>query len=370
MSRTLSGQQLDVLGAGEHTQWMNTSSESTARSGRGRHPIRVVTRRTGLSAAALRAWERRYEAVKPERTPGGQRLYSDEDIHRLTLLRQAVDGGRNIGHVAALETPELERLVREDTAATGGGALSPRDEPAFELPESVPGAGGRGAARVMEEAVAAAGSMDPRELEAVLTRGAMALTPSVLVDDVLVPLLRRIGLLWARGELGPASEHIASVVVRRFLDWLVTTQEGGSVAPMMVVGTPSGQVHEFGALLAGVTAATEGWRVMVLGPDLPGEGIAEAGVRKGAAVVALSALVPGEGDRLVREVRALRNGLPEEAVVMIGGPGAEEVRVPLEAAGVMVFEDLAGFRSAVRLVEGRRWPGWRRGAASAGGLRR
>lgn len=346
---------------------MNSSPEPPSRSGRGRHPIRVVTRRTGLSAAALRAWERRYDAVTPERTPGGQRLYSDEDIHRLTLLRQAVDGGRNIGHVATLVTEELERLVREDAAATGGGAVVPMELAPFEMEAPASSAGSRGAGRFLDEAVAAAGRMDPRELEAVLTRGAMALTPTILVDDVLVPLLRRIGLLWARGEFGPATEHIASVVVRRFLDWLVTTQEGGAAAPMMVVGTPSGQVHEFGALLAGVTAATEGWRVMVLGADLPGEDIAEAGVRKGASVVALSALVPGDQDRLVREVRALRNGLPEEVVVMIGGAGAEEARSVLREAGVLVFEDLTAFRSAVRLGDGGRWVVSRRGTP-AGGL--
>lgn len=345
---------------------MNPSGESPSRSGRGRHPIRVVTRRTGLSAAALRAWERRYDAVTPERTGGGQRLYSDEDIHRLTLLRQAVDGGRNIGHVATLATDELERLVREDAAATGGGAVSSLEVQTFELEPQVLAAGPRGAGRFLEEAVSAAGRMDARELEAVLTRGAMALTPPVLVDDVLVPLLRRIGLLWARGEFGPATEHIASVVVRRFLDWLVTTQEGGAVAPMMVVGTPSGQVHEFGALLAGVTAATEGWRVMVLGPDLPGEDIAEAGVMKGASIVALSALVPGDQDRLVREVRALRNGLPEEVAVMIGGPGAEEARSALRGSGVLVFDDLATFRGAVQLGEGGRWRGARRGPGAGG----
>ncbi len=329
---------------------MDSTQEGSPRSARGRHPIRVVTRRTGLSAAALRAWERRYEAVTPDRTGGGQRLYSDDDIRRLTLLRQAVEGGRNIGHVASLTTQELERLVREDAAASGGGATTAAA--VMEEEEVLPASGAvpaRGSGRFLEEAVSAAGRMDPRELEAVLTRGAMALTPPALVDEVLVPLLRRIGVLWARGELGPANEHIASVVVRRFLDWLMTTQEGGAAAPMMLVGTTAGQVHEFGALLAGVTAATEGWRVMVLGPDLPGEDVAEAGRRKGAAVVALSALVPGDAERLVREVRGVRGGLPESVPVMIGGPGAEEASRALRALGVTVFPDLGAFRAAIQL---------------------
>jgi len=97
-----------------------------------RHPIRVVARRTGLSRDLLRAWEVRYAAVQPERTAGGQRLYSDDDIERLRLIQQALEAGRRIGQLATLPTEELAQLVGEDQRAArdapGGGAreqLSP-----------------------------------------------------------------------------------------------------------------------------------------------------------------------------------------------------------------------------------------------------
>ena len=79
----------------------------------GRHPIRVVARRTGLTPAVLRAWEKRYGVVDPTRTEGGQRLYSDEDVRRLSLLRQAVEEGRSISQVVELTTEELQGLVME-----------------------------------------------------------------------------------------------------------------------------------------------------------------------------------------------------------------------------------------------------------------
>ena len=71
-----------------------------SRMGEHRHPMRVVTRRTGLSADLLRAWERRHEVVKPSRSMGGRRLYSDDDIERLRLLYRATLAGRSIGQVA------------------------------------------------------------------------------------------------------------------------------------------------------------------------------------------------------------------------------------------------------------------------------
>ena len=97
-----------------------------------RHPIRVVAQRTGLSTPVLRAWERRYSVVIPSRSNGGQRLYSDADIRRLQLLATAVDGGRSIGLIAALEPPQLDALIDEDRQIpiqpVGGGAVAPDTE--------------------------------------------------------------------------------------------------------------------------------------------------------------------------------------------------------------------------------------------------
>src|SRR5918992_6378453 len=83
----------------------------------GRHPIGVVSERTGLSPDLLRVWERRYRAVEPSRATDGQRLYSDSDVERLRLLRLATLAGRSIRQVAQLATEELTQLVREDEAA-------------------------------------------------------------------------------------------------------------------------------------------------------------------------------------------------------------------------------------------------------------
>lgn len=75
--------------------------------------IGAVARLTGIAAETLRMWERRYEVVKPQRS-GNQRLYSQDDITRLSLLKALVDAGHGIGTVATLADAELrDRLARE-----------------------------------------------------------------------------------------------------------------------------------------------------------------------------------------------------------------------------------------------------------------
>src|SRR5215207_6184842 len=91
-----------------------------------RHPIGVVAERTGLSPDVLRVWERRYAVVEPHRSAGGQRLYSDADIERLSLLHRATQGGHGIGHVATMSKAKLEELVQGIEAAT---VSAPRSAP-------------------------------------------------------------------------------------------------------------------------------------------------------------------------------------------------------------------------------------------------
>ena len=75
------------------------------------HPIQLAARLTGLSTYVIRIWEQRYHAVEPRRTATNHRLYSQNDIERLGLLRDVTHAGHNIGQVARLSNDELRALA-------------------------------------------------------------------------------------------------------------------------------------------------------------------------------------------------------------------------------------------------------------------
>ena len=79
------------------------------------YTIRYVSQRTGLSSHVIRAWEKRYEAVVPHRSPKNRRLYSEEDVQRLQLLKGATDAGHSISQVAQLDSKELQNLTQRGT---------------------------------------------------------------------------------------------------------------------------------------------------------------------------------------------------------------------------------------------------------------
>lgn len=96
---------------------MATESKPTERV----YGIRAVSRLTGVQAVTLRAWERRYGAVRTRRTgSGGRRLYSQEDVQRLSLIKSLVDLGESVSHVAALPTAELNARLDASLSARAG----------------------------------------------------------------------------------------------------------------------------------------------------------------------------------------------------------------------------------------------------------
>lgn len=311
--------------------------------------MRVVTRRTGLSADLLRAWEKRHEVVKPARSRSGRRLYSDADLHRLQLLYRATLAGRNIGQVAELPTEALATLVRQDAAAEGGLQRDRGGALRAERRTSPP------AARYLTECVRDLERLDTPRLDATLRRAAVALPLTVLLDAVVVPLLERVGTGWREGTVRPAHGHAASVALRRVLDGAIQGASSPFASANVVVATPAGQVHEFGALLVAVTAAAEGWRVTYLGADLPAEDIAEAAGRTRARAVALSVVHP-PGDRAVSdELRRLRTALPEGVALVVGGAAAAAHGAVLDEIGALWLDDLEDFRKYLAtLRRGRR----------------
>jgi methanogenic corrinoid protein MtbC1 len=116
------------------------------------------------------------------------------------------------------------------------------------------------------------------------------------------------------------------------------------------VTTPSGQLHEIGALLAAATAASEGWRATYLGPSLPADEIAAAVRQNGARAVALSIVYPTDDPHVRTELQRLGQLVGRDAVILVGGRGASSYRSALEAAGARYLPDYHKLREALESI--------------------
>lgn len=297
-----------------------------------RHSIKVVARRTGLSPHLIRAWEKRYSTTQPERNDGNRRLYTSEDIDRLALLKRATDAGHSIGDVAKLRTDQLAMLLAQDSNLPG---VSIRQDAAASSAAADVGLH-------VADAFAAVEAMDSGRLENVLDRASVELGQVRLLNEVIVPLVERIGEAWRLGTLKVAHEHVASACIRTYLGQVARPIAVHPGAPVLVSTTPAGQLHELGAILVAASATARGWRVVYAGASLPSEEIVSVVRAHSARAVALSIVHP-EGDALLpAEVRRLRRLLPATTKIVAGGRASGAYREVLQEVGAIQVVSLTG----------------------------
>jgi methanogenic corrinoid protein MtbC1 len=304
-----------------------------------RHPIAVVSERTGLSHDVLRIWERRYRAVTPTRTSGGERLYSDADVERLRLLDAAVAAGRRIGRVATLPTSDLAELVAGDRAAKDRSAV-----------EAAPGVDADKS--FIETALDRIQTLDARGLDELLRRSAAVIGTPAFLEQSVVPLLRDIGDHWHSGRLSIAEEHMASAIIEAFIVAAIQTMAVPDGAPLVLVATPVGSRHVIGAALVGAATAAVGWRPVFLGGDVPTAEIARAAIAGSARAVALSVVYAEDVGKMLGELGQLREQLPAHVAVIVGGRAVLPHARALERIGIAVGETIDGVGTILHNLPG------------------
>ncbi|MGZ8489542.1 MAG: cobalamin B12-binding domain-containing protein [Candidatus Binatia bacterium] len=193
-------------------------------------------------------------------------------------------------------------------------------------------------------------SLDRAALESALIRASLNFARPILVEQLIIPLLQKMGELWSTGFLRIVHERYASIVLRNFLGGMLDDAGLPEFAPVIIATTPIGQSHEFGILAASVMAVYDGWRVIYLGAELPTEEIAAAMEHRGAKALALSLVYPPDDSRVIKELKSLRRLLPASVPIVVGGRSLETYRYTLEDIGATIAHNAGDIRQHLRLI--------------------
>ncbi len=263
--------------------------------------IGELSRRLGVSEHVLRAWERRYGVLRPQRSAGGYRLYSGTDEQRVRRMQALIADG--------LSAAEAARAALADERAA---APAPPEAAARPQAGAGPGTAARALARSLD-------TFDEPGAQAALDQLLGAFTIETVLRDVVLPYLHDLGERWARGEVSVGQEHFASNLLR---GWLAGQARGwgSGRGPHAILACPPGEQHDIALIAFGIAAHRNGWRVRYLGADTPIADLARAAaeLRPDLAVVAVTR--PGQ-------LPGLSSGLAElaEAVPLaVGGAGVTE----------------------------------------------
>ena len=272
-------------------------------SSQGSVRIGELARRTGVSPELLRAWEQRYGLLRPARSQGGFRLYTDDDEQRVHAMRTFIGSGLSASEAAA------RALTDEPTQRPDGG-------PAV--------------AEIGLELRNALDAFDSELAHAALDRLLASVSIETALDEVVLPYLRELGDRWSVGEASVAQEHFASNLIRGRLLGLARDWSRGDGSPL-VLACPPGEEHDLGLIVFGLVAARRGRRIVFLGADTPITTIADAveATRPKAVVLATSRVDPLRTDR--EELRRLA----AHVHVLVCGAGASPDDVAAVGADVL-----------------------------------
>jgi DNA-binding transcriptional MerR regulator len=256
---------------------------------------------TGVPSGTLRKWEQRYGVVAPQRSPGNYRLYDDEAVRRLSVMRSLVDNGWS-AHEAA-------RHVVHDAASAEA------DIPRPEVPSTD--------SRVDELALCAT-DFDVARLEKVLAEAFAGGDVVAAVDEWLLPSLVRLGKGWQHGELTVAGEHFVTAAVHRRLAHTFQSLPSAHDGPRVVVGLARGAHHELGVLAFALVLRSRGVAVTYLGGDLP----LEAWVSTARAIDPAAVVLAAPTIEDLPAVREATEALMPLTAVLLGGAHQAEVDGP------------------------------------------
>jgi len=193
--------------------------------------IGELSRRVGVSPELLRAWERRYGLLRPARSPGGLRLYSDADLERVRAMQQHLAAG-----VAAAQAAALATQAGEATSVSPAPAGLQRD-----LDAALTGFDEAGAQAILDSLLAAT-------------------TLDWTLSEIVIPYLHSLGERWARGEVSVAQEHFASSVLRGRLLGLARGW-GRGLGPLALLACAPAEQHDLALIAFGIALRSRGWRV-------------------------------------------------------------------------------------------------------------
>jgi DNA-binding transcriptional MerR regulator len=283
-----------------------------------RFPIRVLAESTGVGASTLRAWERRYGLLKPERTPKGHRLYRPEDFERIGRILALLQEGHALPSIA-------ERLH----SSGSGPSCTTSDE-----------GGLQGIWHdYVSRALLAIEEFSTERLDTIHNEASSLYPVDLVTEQLIVPVLADLGRRWQARETGIGEEHFYACWVRNRLGARFHHALGQAGGTRILCACLPDEHHELGLMLFSLSALARGYRVLYLGSDLPLDQILPVAKRSGSRAVVLSARTPPDAT-LQGELARLAGEL--HVPLLFGGLAADR---PLAA-----FEEAGGIRLGSRIA--------------------
>lgn len=289
----------------------------------GRYRIQAVAETTGVPAATLRQWERRYGLPSPDRTASSYRLYSDADIEDIQRMQALAATGVSPSEAARIIT--AERAAR-DADPPELDAAPPPPTTSATVDDVDP------YLDLRRRMLTAIEGYDHATLAATCRRLLYMDGAATLFERVVAPVMREVGQRWHQGTITVAQEHLASEAIGQVVRQLLPVVQPPDDAPTALLACFRDELHTLPLYGVAFRLAHARHRTVVLGARTPPDALAAAVARIEPALVGLSTTVapPIETAHALVDAYAAACG---DVPWVVGGRGARAIEPLVIAAG-------------------------------------
>ena len=224
-------------------------------------PIRVLAERTSVGASTLRAWERRYGLLHPERTPKGHRLYSDLDARRVLKILDLLKDGHTLPGISAMLSVENTSTASADLYDISNKDASPSivNTPMATVWDDF-----------INATLEATRDFNVERIDAIYNEASSLYPVDMVTDRLIQPAITVLGNGWKEHpERGVAEEHFYTSWLKNRLGARFHHAYSHARGARIICACAPGSFHEIGLMLFSLSALARGYRVLYFGADLP-----------------------------------------------------------------------------------------------------
>jgi MerR family transcriptional regulator, light-induced transcriptional regulator len=267
-----------------------------------KYAIKVISVSCGIMPHTLRIWEKRYKVFDPERSEGGQRLYSEEDLKKAKLLSKLLEHGHSISSIANFSLTELEFMVSSFTEQARENKQQNNTINSKRLIEHI-------------------NQYEIEKASKELQHLRMSVGTKGFIFEVVAPLLRKVGLMVAQGDYSVTQEHIVSTIIRDQLGQIFLPNLGNG-QDRICLATPEGNFHELAIIIADILCRTNRVSTYYLGAAHPADCLAQAINLLNCEYLVLGVLSSDQWDyqkNIIKYLKKVDSQLKHPIIAILGG---------------------------------------------------
>ena len=264
--------------------------------------ISFISNACGVKPHTIRTWEKRYNTFSPDRTDGGQRIYSEDDLTKGRLIVSLLEQGYSISRLAGKSLQDLRALIFDEKIES------------LQSNKMLTSVG-------IKKLLTHLSNFDLSQISSEMVRLRLSIGAKEFIFKVLIPIIQAVGRMYLDGKYSVTQEHIISTIIRYQLSQ-INLPDSENSTDSIILATPEGNLHELPILIADILCQLNRISTYYLGAGHPAVCLSEAVNELKSKTIVLGVVSSDKWDyerNIIPFLKLMDKNLTHKLKVILGG---------------------------------------------------